>query len=129
MRLLIITIIMMGSVVLMMEFALVDTARIHQQANEPVEVTFRDGSGNAWNAEVTPSVLPRTAAARERDETRARILWEASRKVTDLEGRRRILQDLVAMQSSYRPRALKALEVTTRALANGAKTSGSAKGN
>ena len=68
MRLLILTIVMMGGLALVMEFALVDTARLTKQARpEPVEVTFHTRGQRPWKANVTPKIIPgRTRPGRTR---------------------------------------------------------------
>jgi len=113
----IVTIVMLATAVLMIEFALVDTARLREETSKPVEVTFRNRSGKPWTAKVLPRVLPTTEMTDAEVEQRAKVLWNASQKVTDLSARQRLLQDLVAMKSSYQARARDALAETTKQLA------------
>lgn len=117
MRVLVITIVAMGGLCLAMEFALVDTARLSQQANpKPVEITFHTKSGEPWKTKVTPQVIPgRTVPGK--DEERAKVLWEQQATEVDQRRRRDILQVLSMLESSFQDRARRTLEAIERIIA------------
>ena len=123
MRLLLLTIVTMGGLALVLEFVLVDTARIAQGAHhEPVEITFGGLPGSHRPEGRGPVSSTRRPASSGEDEARAAKLWWSQRRSRDVVGRRAILRTIVALDSSYRcpaERALKDVERAIRAAAVG----------
>ena len=110
MRLLILTVVTMGGLALVMEFVLVDTARLAKEtAQGSAQITFPGTSGLPWNVKPRPTFgsLP---ALSGKDEVRAGQLWRSQQRMGDPRARRAVLRAIVELESSYRLTARHALQ-------------------